>query len=350
MSAEEQVVTAQNTGAPTADSSGAATGTWNHQGPVVFSALFDWPPRPVDAFLALTKRWVTVTRNVLFLLFALVVYHWLMPPLQTFAELSWSWVLTIFARNIALMLLVAGGLHVYLFVYRGQGMATKFDKREQLESGKQFLFGKQVWDNMFWSLASGVTIWTAYEVMYLWAAANGAVPLMEFASSPVGFVAWFVLLPLFVATHFFLVHRLLHSPLLYKRFHLLHHRNIHIGPWSGMSMHPVEHIIYISSVLIHFVVPSHPIIFLYHIYLRCLVPAFSHSGFQQLVVKGKTVTESADFHHQLHHRYFECNYGNVDVPLDRWIDAVHDGSKESTRHIVARRRDMYKNRAMPSAQ
>ena len=23
--------------------------TWNHKGPVVFSPLFDWPPRPVDA-------------------------------------------------------------------------------------------------------------------------------------------------------------------------------------------------------------------------------------------------------------------------------------------------------------
>lgn len=335
--------------APAGGASGASR-IWHHRGPVVFSALFDWPPRPVDVFLALTKRWVTVTRNVFFLLMALAVYHWLMPPLATFAEFSWGWVLEIFVRNIVLMLIVAGSLHWYLFIRRGQGDTTKFDKRREMERGKQFLFGRQVWDNMFWSLASGVTIWTAYEALYLWAAANGVVGTFTFSSNPVAFVGWFFLIQVYISVHFFSVHRLLHSPLLFRRFHLLHHRNIHIGPWSGMSMHPVEHIIYLSSVLIHLVLPSHPIIFLYHIYTRTMVPAFSHAGFQQLVVGGKVITEAADFHHQLHHRFFECNYGNVEVPLDRWINAMHDGSDEATKRIVQRRRDMYRNRAMPSAQ
>jgi len=61
---------------------------WNHQGTVVFSPLFDWPPRSVDAFLALTKRWVTINRNVLFLLMAVCVYNYFLPEMTEMTEMS----------------------------------------------------------------------------------------------------------------------------------------------------------------------------------------------------------------------------------------------------------------------
>ena len=42
--------------------------TWNHRGPVVLTPLYTWPFDAKAAFLALTKRWVTLTRATLFLL------------------------------------------------------------------------------------------------------------------------------------------------------------------------------------------------------------------------------------------------------------------------------------------
>jgi len=88
-----------------------------------------------------------------------------------------------------------------------------------------------------------------------------------------------------------------------------------------MSMHPGEHVLYLSSILIHF---------------RALAPAFSHAGFEKVFFKETKVVEAADFHHQLHHRFFECNYGNVDMPWDRWFGSYHDGSDEATRAMRAR--------------
>ena len=170
------------------------------------------------------------------------------------------------------------------------------------------------------------------------------IPRLNFSGNPIGFFGWLIILPVIMSAHFYMIHRLLHWPPLFKRVHKLHHNNIHIGPWSGMSMHPVEHIIYISSVLIHFVIASHPVILLLHLFTRCLAPAFSHAGFEKLVIKDKAITEAADFHHQLHHKYFECNYGNVDMPWDRWFGSVHDGSEEATHAVKERRRNMYKNR------
>ena len=104
-------------------------------------------------------------------------------------------------------------------------------------------------------------------------------------------------------------------------------------------MHPVEHIHYLSSVLIHFVIPSHPIILLVHLYSRSLGPAFSHAGFEKLLLGKSGTVDAADFHHQLHHRYFECNYGTEDTPWDKWFGTDHDGSDEATRRMRMRSAD-----------
>ncbi len=294
--------------------------------------------------VTLTKRWVTLTRNVLFLLVAGFVYRYVIPDLAAMESLSVSWVGPLFLRNFLFMSVVAGGLHLYLFTYRAQGKRLKYDPRVEQEKSGKFSFRNQVWDNVFWSLASGATTWSVYETLYLWALANGVVPSFALADRPILFVLWLLVLPILLSSHFYFVHRLLHWPPLYRTVHRLHHRNIHIGPWSGMSMHPVEHVIYISSVLVHFLVPSHPVLVLVHLYSRCLGPAFSHSGFEKLLVKDTAVLDSADFHHQLHHRFFECNYGTVDAPWDKWFGSYHDGSDEATLRVREQRKRMYRNK------
>ena len=329
---------------PNTNTTSARKTPWHHQGPVEFAPVFEWPPQPMKLLKAVITRWVTLSRNMVFLIFAIIVYNGLMPKLSEMAALSWRWVVPVFITNAALMLLVAGGLHWHLYMRRGQQRQFKFDPRQQHETTRKFLFNDQVRDNMFWSLASGATIWSTIQVMYFWAAANQLVPTFAFTANPLAFVVWLIVLPYINSAHFYLIHRLLHWPPLFQSVHKLHHRNVHIGPWSGMSMHPVEHVIYMSSAFIHFVIASHPVILMMHLYMRALAPALSHSGFEKLVIGGRTITDSADFHHQLHHKYYECNYGTVDTPMDRWFGAVHDGSPEGTVMIQQRRRDMYKNR------
>ena len=55
----------------------------------------------------------------------------------------------------------------------------------------RFSFGTQLYDNLFWSLASGLSFWTAYEVGLFWAQARGFAPVISFAENPVWFVALF---------------------------------------------------------------------------------------------------------------------------------------------------------------
>ena len=53
-------------------------------------------------------------------------------------------------------------------------------------------------------------------------------------------------------------------------------------------------------------------------YMLALSAIFGHAGFQELLL-GNSWALVGHFHHELHHRYFECNYGSVDFPLDVWF-------------------------------
>ena len=90
----------------------------------------------------------------------------------------------------------------------------------------------------------------------------------------------------------------------------LHYHNVNVGPWSGFSMHPVEHFLYCSSPCIHWVVPSDPILVIFHVIYLGLGAAMTHTGYEDLLIKDKRRLALGTFYHQLHHRYYECNYGN----------------------------------------
>merc|ERR1719379_2791969 len=99
-------------------------------------------------------------------------------------------------------------------------------------------------------------------------------------------------------------------------------------------MHPVESTLYYAAAFICVPFGCHPIIFLSCI-IDCGVGAWlGHDGFQW--------PGSGDYFHQLHHQFFECNYGAMHVPIDKWLGTFAAGKKsvsttmiEDTGHEVA---------------
>jgi sterol desaturase/sphingolipid hydroxylase (fatty acid hydroxylase superfamily) len=43
--------------------------------------------------------------------------------------------------------------------------------------------------------------------------------------------------------HFYWIHRLIRWKPLYNAIHFVHHKNLKVGPWSGLAMHPLEHLV-----------------------------------------------------------------------------------------------------------
>jgi len=170
------------------------------------------------------------------------------------------------------------------------------------------------WDklahNAFWT-SSGIVIWTLYEnvLCYLWA--TGRLSYINDITSyttiegGLAFLAALMAVPIWRSVHFYFAHRLLHYTPLYQQVHSLHHRNTDIEPFSGLCMHPVEHLYYYACILPSLIFHVSPFAFLWNGVHLLLSPAASHSGYEDHF--------QSDMFHYLHHRYFECNYAGSDA-------------------------------------
>lgn len=295
--------------------------------------LFRSPPQPGPMLSWLITRFLW-PQSLLWIGIAWLTWRFATPDLDRFARLSIDDVGVLWARNALLMALVIGGQHWWLHIRRAQGTDFKYERRWLAKGRTSFLFNDQTRDNVFWSVVSGGLVAATFEA--------GLFRLYVAESIPELSAGWAIaLMTLAVfwldSAHFYAVHRLLHIDPLYKWFHALHHRNVNTGPWSGISMHPVEHLLYFSFPFVFLVIPGSPFLITFSLVYLILAPSPSHSGFDRYRV-GSTDIAGGDYFHNLHHRYFEVNYGTILLPLDHWFGTFHDGSVEAHEQMKSRRR------------
>jgi sterol desaturase/sphingolipid hydroxylase (fatty acid hydroxylase superfamily) len=330
-------------------------GDWKPFKVIQYPPVFVWPAQPMKLL-----KWLfgypgfILPWNLLYAMVGLVLWLYLTPPIETMKECSAGWLSYLLARNAVIAFLFFGSFHLRLYILKRQGNSFKFNAKWPSTDNSAFLFGKQTLDNMFWTFASAVPFWTAYEAVMLWAFANEYIPFVSFEQHPYYSVAVMLLIPLWRDLHFYCIHRLIHWPPLYRSVHKLHHNNVNPGPWSGLAMHPVEHLLYFSCVLIHCIVPSHPVHVLFNLAHTALAPAPGHVGFDKILVGGEMAVASNCYDHYLHHKYFECNYADGVVPLDKWFGTFHDGSPEAeaamNRRFIQRAQRQAAKRARSAAK
>lgn len=259
-------------------------------------------------------RWNEVGPDMFFLavngavvLFAFLVLHsGLVPSVAACATLAPGWISAVFMRNWAIMVACYGGYHWAFFsggyAWLTGAAPTKFNPAP-LEPGQ---LTREV---TYTSVAMGIA--SAYECFALHGWARGWFPhsYSSLGGAPLGQVlATFLGIALFADAHFYFVHRLLHVPAIYKVVHRLHHMSRNPGPWSGMSMHPIESTLYISRVLLPLLIPASPLHFYFSLYNTTLMPIPGHSGHEELL---------GNAYHWIHHHTFQHNYGSPAVPLDK---------------------------------
>ena len=313
-----------------------ARGGWT-PGKLEYKPLFAFPPKPIELLKWLFNYpdgfifpWAAIHFAIAFL-----CYYFLIPSFEILSTFSLSWISIIFIKNFIVLFIYTGLWHLHLHTNNSQGDKFRYNLRP-LGKGKQWFFGTQTRENMFFSLFSAVPIWSAYESLMLWCFANDYMlfPIKDWLASPyvaIYCVLLFIFIPIIQHVHFYLIHRLIHWKPLYDHIHSFHHKNVNVGPWSGLSMHPVEHLLYLSTILVHFFIPSTPLHFVYQGLHTCLGAQKGHTGYERLVVDPKTGKSipSAGYFHYLHHKYFECNYGELTSPLDKWFGSFHDGTKKT---------------------
>jgi len=196
---------------------------------------------------------------------------------------------------------------------------------------------QKVLHNLFYNVL-GVIQWVAFENVfcYLWATGKLSYVNDEDSFATVGstlkFIAGFVIIPLWRDFHFYFAHRFLHYKPMFQQVHGLHHRNTDIEPFSGLCMHPVEHLYYYACILPSLLFLCSPFQFVWNGVHLVLAPAASHSGYEDHF--------QADTFHYMHHRYFECNYAGFGASyLDYFFGTFTDKFVEKTPEDVKQRAD-----------
>jgi len=287
------------------------------------------------------------------------------PTASTFVG---SWVSLVLLRNLLLEIPFYEFWHQILFGPYASTSVTQYrysehNPYEPKAAGRQAQMS--VWRERFWCICGFCwsTLWEC-AIVHAWAsgiipacssadglrAGNGTGrgllgagcrmedPTLDDVTSRPLFVLWFLVAfavtTQFRGIHFFTVHRGMHpwwsikgglgngdlGAFLYRHVHSLHHKSFNPGPWSSLSMHPVEHMFYFSCFAISFIMPYHPVHLLLNKYHTDISALGGHDGYG--------APGADDVGHYLHHTKFECNYGfSFPNYLDRLCGSYEDGKR-----------------------
>jgi len=303
-------------------------GDWAPNGRVELPPIWERPPKLLKILNWLPEYvWPW---NAFHMATTLLYWYFIIPDVETMKALGWSWALWLYVVNASAIFVFYGSVELFYYVRRKQGTRFKYNTKFPGDQPSDvFWFKSQNIDNFLRSFFLSIPLWTLVEVIFLWVFANGWVPWLSWSDHPLYLAALVLVAPMIHEVHFFAIHRLIHTPLLYKWIHSVHHNSVNPSPWSSLSMHPIEGFLYHAVAFWHLVIPSNPVLALFQLHIAGFGAVNGHIGFEKLEFTEEAALDSHAYTHYLHHKYFEVNYGGDGlIPLDQWFGTWHDGSAE----------------------
>jgi len=153
-------------------------GNWQPEGGTKpANPVFAWPPTPVEV-----AKWLyhyLFPWNLFYIVLATLTWLYFQPDLSRTTTFRVDWIIEIFIRNQIMLIVFVSIWHIRLWGRKSQGLQYKYTSEWLATKKRQFLWGNQLYDNIFWSCVSGGITWTAYEVLMFWAYANGVIPYVQ---------------------------------------------------------------------------------------------------------------------------------------------------------------------------
>ena len=168
---------------------------------------------------------------------------------------------------------------------------------------------------LYWSLFSSIIYAVpAAVVIELFVQGKTAIYL-QWDQYPIWYIPFSVFIYLFLHdTYFYWTHRAMHFKKVFSLVHRVHHESRPPTSFAAFSFHPLESII--SAWFVPFLllfIPIHVVVLTILLIAITLCAILNHSGYEILPKKllkgviGKWFITAA--HHDLHHKFYECNYG-----------------------------------------
>jgi Delta7-sterol 5-desaturase len=166
--------------------------------------------------------------------------------------------------------------------------------------------------------------------------------------SDYGTVYFWLAFPIMLFIHdayFYVTHRLMHHPKLFKLFHLVHHKSVNPSPWAAFAFHPLEAIVEIGILIVFlFTIPvTKAHLFVFFLFMM-VYNVYGHLGWElypknfQRSWVGKWINTSIN--HNQHHQYFKGNYGLYFLWWDRLFGTIREDYDEKFDEVKDRKNSL----------
>ncbi len=165
---------------------------------------------------------------------------------------------------------------------------------------------------------------------------------LNFSDHSVGYFIFTVVAFILIHdTYFYWTHRAMHWKKIYRYVHKVHHMSTDPTPWAAFAFHPLEAIVEVGILpLMLFLIPIHPLTILVWVLYQSGMNVLGHLGFELFpsgFVSGKVSRwHNTSTHHNMHHRYVNCNYGLYYNFWDRILGTNHEHYEQEFEKVKQR--------------
>ena len=104
---------------------------WNYHPriPLQNNSLFRSPLYSSFFIAWIFRNWLHLSEKVILVIISFLIWYFVYPSLDQTKNFELTWILQIWFINLVLMIIIAGGLHWYFYIIKGQEKRLKFIKR-----------------------------------------------------------------------------------------------------------------------------------------------------------------------------------------------------------------------------
>lgn len=159
-----------------------------------------------------------------------------------------------------------------------------------------------------------------------------------------GKLYYFLTFPLMFLMHdayFYVIHRFMHQPSLYRYIHRVHHLSTNPSPWTAYAFHPLEAVLEVGIIpLIVFILPVSPSAFGLFMLFQFSYNVYGHLGYELFPARfaktwiGRWVNTGTA--HNQHHQFFHGNYGLYTLIWDRLLGTLRKDYHEKFEQVTSK--------------
>jgi Delta7-sterol 5-desaturase len=189
---------------------------------------------------------------------------------------------------------------------------------------------------------SSILVFSAVTTLTLVLARLGIFPRFRFELGGLRWYEYLLTFPAMVLVqdlYAYWMHRLLHTRILFRAVHVVHHRSVTPTPLAALSFHPVEAVLVMAVLpLIMSLFPMDLLLLLGFALFLALVGIRNELGYELhgrlfMRLRLHRVLGGA-LHHNLHHQRSDVHFGLSTALMDRLFGTTHPGYEASLSRLV----------------